>query len=167
MEPRKSISPPRLSWRTLPILLVIIGCARADDVRWERIDLWATKPRIEDHGKKGSRGRTFHKHLAHLGRAGKPSAGNRRRRVPPNGGQIRALEQRFGSSLGWSIDLGDESYFSFIPLGSSDPSVSGTYRVSVRDEGGDIRELYRLTPEYVSPHAPATVEVDLDDYSGS
>ena len=164
---RDSLSALPLYWKVLPVLLSIVSCSPADTHQWERIDLWATKPRVVSNVAKRSRGRIFRARLDHLGRAWKQMAGNRSRRLPPGSAQVRALEQRFGSRLGWTIDLGDEAYFSFIPLGSSDPATSGTYRVSVRHEEGDIQELYSLTPEQVCPFAPATVEVDLGAYARS
>lgn len=95
-------------------------------------------------------------------------------RVPPQqlvafpkrtAGQIRAMEQMAGSRLKWRVKIGQDAYFSFIPLGYEKPCPC-TYRFGVRESPGKIKELYRVEAPPVAPLAPAAVEVDLTEYTG-
>jgi arylsulfatase A-like enzyme len=69
-----------------------------------------------------------------------------------------------GSRLKWRLRLGQDAYFSFIPLGSEMPCACA-YRMGLRD-AGVIKELYRVDAARVGPFAPARVDVDLKAYAG-
>lgn len=79
-------------------------------------------------------------------------------------GQVRALEQMAGSRLKWRLRIGQDAYFSFLPLGSEVPCPC-TYRVGVRDAGA-VKELYRIETAPVGRFAPARVDIDLTGYTG-
>lgn len=79
-------------------------------------------------------------------------------------GQIRALEQMAGSRLKWRVRVGQDAYFSFIPLGSEVPCPC-TYRVGVRD-AGVIKELFRVDATPVGTFSPARIDVDLTEHTG-
>jgi arylsulfatase A-like enzyme len=134
---------------------------------WNRLDLWRAKPEIEV-GPADGRKATIRK-ISYLG----AEEVRDMRLVPPQqlvtfpkrtAGQVKALEQRVGSRVRWTVRPGRDAYFSFIPLGTTD-GCACTYRVGVRAEG-KIAELYRVDAEPVGPIAPAAVEVDLSRYAG-
>lgn len=80
-------------------------------------------------------------------------------------GQVRAWRMLAGTRLRWRIGVGQDGYFSFIPLGSEGPCAC-TYRVGVREGPSRVKELFRIEAEPVSPFSPATAEVDLSEYAG-
>lgn len=85
------------------------------------------------------------------------------RRAP----EIRVLEQAAGTRLAWTVELGEDPYASFIPVGWRDRPCRCLYRFGLRDARGEIHELYRSEAEEVTPLAPGTVEIDLADFAGS
>jgi arylsulfatase A-like enzyme len=91
---------------------------------------------------------------------GQVDAGERRFWSASSG---RAIRQRAGSRLSWDLELGDSTYFVFIPLGtrSADIGCDSRYRVSFRPHGGDATVLDERPVEPVASFAPETVEVPL------
>ncbi len=80
-------------------------------------------------------------------------------------GQVRAWKMLAGTRLRWRIGVGQDGYFSFIPLGS-EADCPCTYRVGVREGPSRVKELFRIEAERVSPFSPATAEIDLSEYAG-
>lgn len=160
--------------RRLPLLAVLLPLAACrpapvPPLPWERIDLWQLRPVAEVTPGDSKWARPAIPKIAFLG------AGEVRDMslVKPEqlvafpkrtAGQVRALEQMAGSRLKWRLRIGQDAYFSFLPLGSEVPCPC-TYRVGVRD-AGTIKELYRIESTPVGRFAPARVDVDLAAYAG-
>ena len=85
------------------------------------------------------------------------------RRAP----QIRVLDQSAGVRLAWPVELGEDPYASFIPVGWRDRECRCRYRFGLRDARGTIHELYRSDAARVALPAPGPVEVDLADFAES
>lgn len=137
---------------------------------WERLDFWLQRPQIELSPFANPAQNPLSRPLSFLGAAEVRDMS----KVPPQqliafprrtAGQIRALEQVAGSRLKWRVRVGEDSYFSFIPLGSTEPCAC-TYRMGLRDPEGKLQELFRGPAEPLGPFAPAAVEVSLADYRG-
>ena len=154
-------------------LLVSAACRRAapPELAWVRTDFWQHKPEVELSPVSGEWARPVIQRIAFLGAAevrdmslvpeAQKIAFPRR-----TAGQIRALEQMAGSRLKWRVKLGQEPYFSFIPLGFEKPCPC-TYRMGLRDSAGTLHELYRVPAQAVGPISQATVDVDLSEYAGT
>lgn len=82
-------------------------------------------------------------------------------------GQVPAIEQRAGSRLGWTVNLGTAPYVSFVPLGAGDVACPCGYGVGVRDRHGTFHVLYRGAAPAAGPLAPAAVELNLGDFAGT
>ncbi len=82
-------------------------------------------------------------------------------------GEVRTLEQAAGTRLAWAVDLGEDPYVSFIPLGWSGTECRCRYRFGLRDARGQLHELYRAAASELARSAPGTVEIDLADYAES
>lgn len=155
------------------LFLPAAACRRATppELPWVRTDFWQQKPEIELSPVSGGWARPVIQRIAFLG-----AAEVRDMSLVPEAqkiafpkrtaGQIRALEQMAGSRLKWRVKLGQEPYFSFIPLGFEKPCAC-TYRMGIRDRAGALHELYRVTAEPVEPIAQATVDVDLSEFAGT
>ena len=164
------------SRRVAPLLILALlplaACRRdagPPPVPWERIDLWAMRPAVEVMPGDNKWARPAVPKISFLGAAEVRDM----RLVPPaqlaafprrTAGQIRALEQMAGSRLKWRVRIGQDAYFSFIPLGS-EAHCPCTYRMGVRD-AGVLKELYRVDAAPVNAFAPARVDVDLSAYAG-
>lgn len=168
----------RDSRRLLAILILILpvaaGCHREEapsNLPWVRTDFWETKPEVV-HSPVDSRwARPVVQRIAFLGAAEVRDMS----RVPAaqliafprrTAGQIRALEQMAGSRVKWQAALGEEPYFSFIPLGFEQPCPC-TYRMGLRDAKGALHELYRVRVEAMGPLAQAAVDIDLSEFAGT
>lgn len=163
-----------LSALGLAASLVLASCRAPEEVTtalppWQRIDLWQVKPEAEIVPGDNKWLRPAAQVIGYLGAEEVRDMS----RVPQQqlaafprrtAGQIRVLEQIAGSRLKWRMRIGQEAYFSFIPLGTQ-KGCACTYRFGVRD-AGQIKELYRVGAQPVGPIAAATVEVDLSPYAG-
>lgn len=160
----------------LPLLgLLLLAACRPEasappTLPWERMDLWQIRPAVEMTPGNNRWLRPAAQKISFLGAEEVRDMS----RVPAQqlvafpkrtAGQIRALEQMAGSRLKWRVRIGQDAYFSFIPLGSEKPCPC-TYRFGVREAPGRIKELYRVETAPVAPLAPAAVEVDLTEYAG-
>jgi arylsulfatase len=159
----------------LALLSLILAACRPGSppapLPWERIDLWRIRPETEALPVPGSKWlRPSVQRIAFLGTEEVRDMS----RVPPEqlaafpkrpAGQIRALEQITASTLRWRVQLGQDPYLSFIPLGT-EHGCPCTYRVTVREAPARQTEIFRLPVEPLSVTAPATVEVDLASWAG-
>jgi len=136
---------------------------------WQRIDLWQLKPELEIVPGNNKWLRPVTQIIGFLGAEEVRDMS----RVPAQqliafpkrpSGQIRVLEQLAGSRLKWRMRIGQDAYFSFIPLGTQ-KGCACTYRFGVRD-AGVIKELYQVDAQAVGPIAAAAAEVDLSPYAG-
>lgn len=140
---------------------------------WERIDLWRIRPEVEASPVDNKWLRVSQQRITFLG-----TEEVRDMSLVPEqqlaafpkrpAGQIRALEQVAASRLRWRIQLGQEPYLSFVPLGRERPCPCA-YQVAVREAGSadkTEKELLRLDVEPIAPTAPAAVELDLSAYAG-
>ncbi len=82
-------------------------------------------------------------------------------------GEVPTLDQAAGTRLAWPVDLGEDPYLSFIPLGWTGTECRCRYRVGLRDARGQLHELYRSAASALGMSAPGTVEIDLTDYAES
>jgi arylsulfatase A-like enzyme len=160
--------------RFAPALLLALAACRPDAAPppqpWERIDLWEMRPVAEVTPGESKWARPAVPEISFLGAeevrdmrfvpAAQLAAFPKR-----TAGQVRALRQMAGSRLKWRLRIGQDAYFSFIPLGSDGPCPC-TYRVGVRPAVGQVKELYRVETAAVGPIAPARVDVDLTEYAG-
>ncbi|HSL82710.1 MAG TPA: sulfatase-like hydrolase/transferase, partial [Thermoanaerobaculia bacterium] len=139
-------------------------------VGWSRFDLAGEAPRVDQdlHGA----GRPFEQQIGYLGaeevRDMRQVPESQRvafpfRRAP----QIRVVEQAAGTRLAWTVELGEDPYASFVPVGWRDRPCRCLYRFGLRDARGEIHELYRSEAGEVTPLAPGPVELDLADFAGS
>jgi arylsulfatase len=156
------------------LALPFAGCRPAgggSGLPWVRLDLWVVKPEIEMAPADAPGGRPSTQRIAFLGAEEVRDMS----RVPPQqlaafpkrtAGQIRALETRAASRLRWHVKLGDDAYFSFIPLGYEKFCPSCLYRMGLRTAANQIKELYRGDAKPVARFAPAAVEVDLSGFAG-
>ena len=137
---------------------------------WSRFDLSGEAPRVDQdlHGTEPP----FEQRIGYLG----AEEVRDMRRVPESqrvafpfrrAPQIRVVEQATGTRLAWTVDLGEDPYASFVPVGWRDRPCRCLYRFGLRDARGEIHELYRSAAEEVTPLAPGTVEIDLADFAGS
>lgn len=162
----------RLSFLLLPLLLTLPSCRpRSEEAAtgaWDRLDLWRIKPEVESTPEEWKKATI--RQISYLG-----AAEVRDMRFVPaqqlihfpkrTAGQVKALEQRASSRVRWAIEPGQDAYFSFVPLGTTN-GCACTYLVGVRESPDKIKELYRVAAEPVAPWAPAAVEVDLSPYAG-
>lgn len=154
------------------LLLTLPGCRTRPESAtaepWDRVDLWRVKPEPESTPAEWRKATI--RQISYLG-----AAEVRDMRLVPakqliafpkrTAGQVKALEQRASSRVRWTLQPGQEAYFSFIPLGTTN-GCRCTYLVGVREAPDKIKELYRVAAHPVSPLAPAAVEVDLSPYAG-
>ena len=152
--------------------LCLSACSAREEASappWQRIDLWQLKPEIEIVPGDNKWLRPSVQLIGYLGAEEVRDMS----RVPAaqliafpkrTAGQIRVLEQLAGSRLKWRMRIGQDAYFSFIPLGTQKGCVC-TYRFGIRD-AGVIKELYRVEAQPVGPIAAATAEVDLSPWAG-
>jgi arylsulfatase len=138
---------------------------------WERIDLWRVRPEVEAAPVDNKWLRVSQQRITFLGmeevRDMSLVPAQQRASFPKwPAGQIRALEQVAASRLRWRVQLGQEPYVSFIPLGFERPCPSCVYRVAVRETGSPEKELFRVEAAPIVLTAPAAVEVDLSPYAG-
>jgi arylsulfatase len=136
---------------------------------WQRIDLWQLKAEAEVVPGDNKWLRPAAQVIGFLGAEEVRDMS----RVPPQqlaafprrtAGQIRVLEQLAGARLKWRLRIGQDAYFSFIPLGTRN-GCACTYRFGIRD-AGVIKELHRVEAQPVGPIAARAVEVDLAPYAG-
>ncbi|HEX9942633.1 MAG TPA: sulfatase [Thermoanaerobaculia bacterium] len=135
---------------------------------WDRLDLWRIQPQVESTPAEWRQATL--RQISFLG-----AEEVRDLRLVParqlvafprrTAGQVKALEQRAGSRVRWTIQPGRDAYFSFVPLGTTN-GCACTYRVGIREAPDQVHELYRVSAEPVRPIAPAAVEVDLSPYAG-
>lgn len=156
----------------LGLLLILPACrSRSESAAagaWERVDLWRIKPEVESTPAEWKKATI--RQISYLG-----AAEVRDMRFVPaqqlvtfpkrTAGQVKALEQRASSRVRWTVQPGQDAYFSFVPLGTT-TGCACLYLVGVREAPDKIRELYRVKAEPVGPFAPAAVEVDLSPYAG-
>lgn len=78
---------------------------------------------------------------------------------PPPSGQVRALLQRPGSTLGWDLPpVRGRRWFTFVPL---DGQPSAAFRVQVAYDGGRRETLLQTSASRLAGPAPAAIKVDL------
>jgi arylsulfatase len=156
-------------------LLLLLAACRPDSssskLPWVRTDLWRTPPSAVEMAPAAAQGvPPFVPKISYLGEEEVRDMSQ----VPANqlvtfprrtAGQVRALDVMAGTRLRWTVQLGQEPFFTFIPLGSVGPCAC-VYRVGVREGPGQLKELYRTEVTPVGPFAPATVDVDLAEYAG-
>ncbi len=162
----------RLSALLLGSLLILPACRSQSESAaagaWDRLDLWRVKPEAESTPAEWQKATI--RQISYLG-----AAEVRDMRLVPaqqllhfpkrTAGQVKALEQRASSRVRWTIQPGQNAYFSFVPLGTTN-GCACIYLVGVREAPDKIKELYRVTAEPVASWAPAAVEVDLSPYAG-
>ncbi|MGE5232745.1 MAG: sulfatase-like hydrolase/transferase [Acidobacteriota bacterium] len=130
---------------------------------WQRYDLLAHAPQIE---------RPLHQRRARPWRIVQATLGGAELPEPTPGpasqpsrqlvaGEVRAIEQRSGSRLVWSLSLGAMPYLSARLLGSG----ADTCRIAVRDSRGE-REIFRGAAPTRARFAPAPAEIDLGAWAG-
>ncbi len=162
--------------RSLPLILLLSalsGCrnepAGPPALPWDRIDLWSQHSIVEEAPAEAG-GAPVSQRVFFLG----AEEVRDMRFVPPQqlvhfpkrtAGQIRVLEQAVHSRVGWRVRVGQDGYFSFIPLGTLNHCAC-IYRAGVREPSGQIRELFRGDAHPVGPLAPAAVAMDLSPYAG-
>jgi len=162
---------PRLSLALAlaAVALTPLAACRKGHTAWTPLDVWSTKPEIEVYPFGDKSITPYQERMVTLGAAEVRDLS----KVPPDqlktypkegGGQIRAIDQLAGSRLKWHLELGDDAYFSFVPLGAEKPCAC-TYRMGLRKDG-ELKELSRLPVQPVARFAPAAVEVDLTPYAG-
>ncbi|HSN88239.1 MAG TPA: sulfatase [Thermoanaerobaculia bacterium] len=167
---------PRLASGVLLLSLLATGsCRPGPDPEppsrpWERIDLWSLRPEVEAAPVDDKWLRVSPRRITFLGTEevrNMSRVPEKQRAAFPKrpAGQIRALEQVAASRLRWRIQLGQEPYLSFIPLGT-ERTCPCAYQIAVRDAGGTEKEIFRLDVVPVALTAPAAVELDLSAYAG-
>jgi arylsulfatase A-like enzyme len=163
----------RIAVLALASVLSLAACRAREEASaplpWQRIDLWQVKPEVELVPGDNKWLRPAVQVIGYLGAEEVRDMS----RVPPQqlvafpkrtAGQIRVIEQIASSRLKWRMRIGQDAYFSFIPLGTQ-KGCACRYLFGVRD-AGVIKELYRVEVPAVGPLAAATVEVDLSPYIG-
>ncbi len=166
--------------RKLPILLlgllliISLGSCEApprksEPLSWERYDLWANKPEVEvaaPHARK-----SWIRRIAYYGsreirdpKKVPPYQFKRIKQLPAS--EIRALEQVLGSRLRWTLTVGEDAFFSFIPLRDQRLPLPVAYRVSVRIPGGEESLQARVPAPVLVPPGQATEYVDLGEFAG-
>jgi arylsulfatase len=149
--------------------LLPLACKKGQSGAWP-LDIWTTPPEIEVYPF-GDRSITpFQKRTVSLGGAEVRDMS----KVPPDqaktypkesGGQIHALEQLAGSRLKWHTTVGDNAYFSFVPLGAEKPCAPCSYRMGIRKDG-KLEELSHVDVQPIGRFAPAAIEVDMTRFAG-
>ncbi len=138
---------------------------------WERQDLWAREPVVEQVGRTLEFGPVWQRRVAHLGahevrdRAVVPAESFAHVPWLP-ASEVHALEQVMGSRLAWRLELGDEPYFSFIPLRDETHHQPLIHRVAVRAAGGEAELLLEREAPQLVPPGQATETVDLALWAG-
>jgi arylsulfatase len=162
----------RLSALLLGTLLILPACRSRSETTsagaWDRLDLWRIKPEVESTPAEFRKATI--RQVSYLG-----AAEVRDMRLVPaqqlahfpkrTAGQVKALEQRASSRVRWTIEPGQDAYFSFVPLGTTN-GCACTYLVGVREAPDKLQELHRVAAAPAAPWAPAAVEVDLSLYAG-
>ena len=160
------------------VVLLAAACGPRSEVEpplgWHRLDLSEAAPRVEldVHADRRGGEPPFVQRVGYLG----PEEVRDMSRVPAaqletipfrRAPQIRVLEQSPGARLAWRIELGEEPYASFIPLGWRDRECRCRFRFGLLDARGTIHELHRSDAREVALPAPGPVEVDLADFAQS
>lgn len=179
---------PRLRFLTLMLLGVLAcgrGTPRVDEVAspavvnaWTRFDLWFDRPRPESRDGV-PQSWTARRVTVPLGRRevrdrAKVSAWHLQQVPWLSAGEIHALEQQAGTRLVVALELGDEPFFSFIPLPDEKRPCACVYRVGVRPvattdterDSGAIDTVLNLTSSTELDPPPATETVELSAYAG-
>src|SRR6185295_11107681 len=91
---------------------------------WERVNLWEAKAEAEVMPEEGKWAKAVTRTISFLGAAevrdmSKMPASQLAAFPTRTAGQIRALEQRAGTRVRWTLTPGAEAYLSFIPLGTT------------------------------------------------
>ena len=164
----------RASCLVVIFLALLAACGPRLEVKaplgWGRFDLASETPRVEvdRHGSAVP----FLQGVGYLGREevrdGSRAPRRKVRSLPVRRApQIQVLEQAPGVRLAWQVELGEDPYASFIPVGWRDRPCRCRYSFGVRDAHGELHELYRAEAEEVTRLAPGTVEIDLADFAAS
>lgn len=134
---------------------------------WQRVDLSVEPPRVEVmHGDEEG-AEPFEQRIGLLGTAevrDLERIGPQRVNLPAK--MIRVLEQRAGSRLAWSLELGEAPRFSFTPVGTRRTRCACRYAVAVRDGDGTLTPLLRVAADPVRDPAPGRIDVDLGPWAG-
>ncbi len=152
----------------LVVALVSSACGRSGGGAWQRFDFWQEPATVERRG--GGEWPPLVRRTAWLGarevrdpvalaaRGGGAVA-------QLSAGEVRALEQLPGSRVGWRVRLGEEPYFSFVPLREEEIPYY-RYEVLVRDLRGRLVAIHRAPAPEPVPPAAAAVAVDLGRWAG-
>lgn len=150
-------------------LIPLAACRKGHGGAWTPVDIGTTKPDIEVYPFGDTSMHVYQQRTVPLGGAEVRDLS----KVPPDqlktypqqgGGQIHAIEQLAGSRFKWHVEIGDNAYFSYVPLGAEKPCPC-TYRVGLRKDG-KLQELSRLAVQPMARFAPAAVVVDLTPFAG-
>ncbi len=156
------------------LFFLLVGCPAPETAApWHRHDLWRAPEAVEAKPAAIGQQRAWHRRLAHLGSA---EIRDRSRvqsfhfEVVPSlpASEVRALEQVADSRLRYALQLGEEPFFSFIPLRNDQNPWPCRYRVSVRLPGQQEteREVYSEVAPYAVPPGQETVTIDLAAFAG-
>jgi arylsulfatase len=150
-------------------LLPLAACRKGHGGAWTPVDIWSTKPDIEVYPFGDSSIRPYQQRTVALGGTevrdmSKVPADQQKTYPQQTGGQVHALEQLAGSRLKWHMEIGDNAYFSYVPLGAEKPCPC-TYRMGIRKDG-KLQELSKVTVQPIGPVAPAAIEVDMTAFAG-
>ncbi|MFP3939940.1 MAG: sulfatase [Thermoanaerobaculia bacterium] len=162
------------SWALLGVLGWLAACGPRPVVEpplgWHRLDLTRAEPAVALNRHEARP--PFEARIGFLGREevrDMTRVPERQLRAFPHrrAPQIRVLDQAVDTRLAWEVELGEEPYASFIPLGWRGEACRCRFRFGLRDSRGRIHELHREAATEVPAVAPSTVEVDLSDFAHS
>ncbi len=166
---RVAVSLSRIAATVLVLLLGVLACAprEAPVGAWQRVDLWFDRPYVENLA--GER-------LPHQVRHVKAPFGaaevramvpeSRRGKRPLSAPSVNVLEHNVGSRLVKPLQLGEQAYFSFIPLPVEAEPCQCVYQVAVRDAAGVEHPLASVPAVLELRPPPPRQTIDLQDFAG-
>ncbi|MDY7091782.1 MAG: sulfatase [Acidobacteriota bacterium] len=144
---------------------------------WHRHDLWLDDPSIAYQPEELGQQKAWSRQVVYLGanevrELDKVTAFQRQQIPRLAASEVRALQQVAGSRLVFTVEVGDQPYFSFIPLVDRRHPWATLYRVSARalgepSQGGAEEQV--LHEEWVRVRAlpaQAAVTVSLEAFAG-
>ncbi|MEM9293561.1 MAG: sulfatase [Acidobacteriota bacterium] len=135
---------------------------------WQRIDLWVHEPTVEQASGSAT---AWSRSVVNLGRIevrpGPFLTGFHLANIPQlAASEVRALTQRRGTQLRWTLALGETPWLRFVPLRNESYPSAQRYRVEVRNSAGEITPLYNRVLDVAPPPSAAAEYLDLSPFAG-
>lgn len=166
---RVMVSTVRVAMAWIVISFGLLACSDEPSAAgpWQRIDLWFDRPHIENLAGERLPHQVVREKVPYGAaevRDLEPEQRRRQRRLSAAG--INVLEQYVGSRLVKRVQLGQEPYFSFVPLPLEAQPCRCLYSVAVRDADGVLHPVAEIPAVLELRPPPARQDIDLQAFAG-